>query len=499
MKLPQHATAPVAVAALLLAVMAVHAATFRNMFALGEVQSEITHRIFALPVFVVLLWQARATLRWPQVKPTAAGVVLLALLGTAWAAGELTFIRALSEVAVVAMIPAAVLAVFGWKWLAVLSFPLFFLLFAVPLRGPLVDWQVALTADFVHSSLRATGIPVHRDGAFFELPGKSWSVADECSGVEYLSACLMFGVLYAWTMFSNNRKRAWFVAGAAILGIAGNWLRAYLTIALAHLSGNRLFAEGHGTFGWIFFAVLLFLYCWAGWRNRDSAEQYPTGSAAAGDAREGSRPQGNLPMKFLALVALIAWPVGLTAIPIPSDEPVAEISAPSVQNGWAAQDGVANPWMPQLKNAAWTHGFSYARSDSDAPVQLVIGGFSRQSWNAKLVTSVHELAPPGWSQVRRDRFATTVGGASVEGRAIVVRNGSERFRVWQWYALHGQFTGADTTAKWLQLKARLAGKPDRGYWIAVAIKADKGAEQADEALRSFTAALGEPLARKLFP
>ena len=175
-------------------------------------------------------------------------------------------------------------------------------------------------------------------------------------------------------------------------------------------------------------------------------------------------------MKFLALVALIAWPVGLTAIPIPSDEPVAEISAPSVQNGWARAGRCRESMDAAAQNAAWTHGFSYARSDSDAPVQLVIGGFSRQSWNAKLVTSVHELAPPGGhrcdvtvspqrSAAHRSKAAQS--SFAMEANDSAFGNGTRCM---------AQFTGANTTAKWLQLKARLAGKPDRGYWIAVAIQ-----------------------------
>jgi EpsI family protein len=476
--------------------MALHVTTFRNLLAVGEVESEISHRVFALPVFLVLLWQARTALRWPQATPSGAGVALLVLLGLSWAAGELTYIRALSEVAVIALIPAAVLAMFGWTWFFVLLFPMCFLLFAVPLRGPLVDWQVALTADFVHAALRFSGVPVHRDGAFFELPGRSWSVADECSGVEYLSACLMFAALFAWTMYASNRKRAWFVLGAVVLGLAGNWLRAYLTIALAHFSGNRLFAEGHGTFGWIFFACLLFLYCWVGWRYRDSIED---SSVPAVDEPSNRGTGAGKVMIALALAALIGWPLAMAAWPAPAGVEAHPISAPEIPGAWTVQDATACPWQPRLKNPVWTRDYCYKDANSSPPVHLAIGGFARQSWNTKLVTSVHELAPQGWSMVQRDQYASALGKFHVEGRAFVVRKGGERFRVWQWYALHNEVTGSDLTAKWHQLKARLTGKPEQSFWIAVAVRTDQGVDRADEALRTFVAALGEPLARSLFP
>ncbi|MBL8515280.1 MAG: EpsI family protein, partial [Betaproteobacteria bacterium] len=286
-----------------------------------------------------------------------------------------------------------------------------------------------------------------------------------------------------------------FVLGAVVLGLAGNWLRAYLTVALAHFSGNRLFAEGHGTFGWVFFACLLFLYCWVGWRYRDSFEDSPAPAMVEpGNCRAAAKPT----LIALAFSALIGWPLAMAAWPPPASVEVHPVSAPEMVGGWIVQEGAACPWQPKLKNPVWTRDFCYKDAHSSPPVHMAIGGFARQSWNAKLVTSVHEIAPLGWSMVQRDQYASASGKIHIEGRAFVVRKGGERFRVWQWYALHGEFSGSDIAAKWHQLKARLAGKPEQSYWIAVAVRADQGVERADETLRAFVAALGEPLARSLF-
>src|SRR6185295_10047944 len=94
--------------------------------------------------------------------------------------------------------------------------------------------------------------------------------------IEYLSACAMLSVLYAWTMYRSTQKRLIFVAGAILLGISGNWLRAYLTILIAHISDNQLLRDDHGTFGWLMFAALLFAYCWIGWsfRDRETADNF---------------------------------------------------------------------------------------------------------------------------------------------------------------------------------------------------------------------------------
>lgn len=493
-----QSTAPIAVAALVLVVMSVYAATFRNLLAVGEVQAEVTHRVFALPVFLFLLWQARGALRWDCVFPSLAGIALLSGAGLLWSIGEMTFIRALSEGSVIVMIPMAVFAIFGRSWLRVLLFPLCFLLFAVPLRGPLVDWQVALTADFVHIALRFTGIPVFRDGAFFELPGRSWSVADECSGVEYLSACLMFATLFAWTLYAANSKRTWFVLGALVLGLAGNWLRAYLTIAVAHLSGNKIFAQGHGTFGWILFAILLFLYCWIGWRYRDSMQDRSPQSPATEKAVTRHNARTILPTVAMALAGLVVWPVALAAMGQPAEGTKTQLTALSLPPVWAFREDNSCQWKPELQNPLWTRDYCFARQGEGVPIHLSVSGFGRQNWNTKLVTSVHKLAPSGWSMTQRDQFSAKLGSVRLAGRAYVIRKGGERYRVWQWYALQGEFTGSDIAAKWLQLKARLSGVPERSYWVAIAIRADQGIERADMQLQAFLDDLGSPLSIALF-
>ncbi|MBL8520732.1 MAG: EpsI family protein [Betaproteobacteria bacterium] len=491
-------------AALVVSVIAAYLATFRNLFAVGVVESELTHRVFALPVFLVLLWHSRDSLQWPEARPRIAGLVLLCAAGTLWMLGELMLIRAFSEIAVLLMIPSAVLAVFGWEWLKALMFPLFFLMFAVPLRGPLVDWQVALTADFVHLALRGTGIPVHRDGAFFELPGRSWSVADECSGVEYLSACLMFSALFAWMMYAGTRKRLVFLAGAVLIGLAGNWLRAYLTIALAHASGNRLFAHGHGTFGWLLFAAILFLFCWAGWRFRDSivapARAHASATSGFGPfSWRGTRASAWIVAGTVFLI--LAWPA-LIKLATPAEaSALPSFVAPSLPPPWVPAEASRCPWRPQMKNPVWTESACYASTaagSAPATAQLFVAAFANQNWNSKLVSSIHGLAPEGWSLVKRESVSMNLGEQPVTGRAFVVRRAGERFRVWQWYAVDGQYAGSDIRAKLLQLRSRLAGKPDVSFWLAAATPVVSDVDAADRVLQEFVLMGGNAIRTSIF-
>ena len=72
-----------------------------------------------------------------------------------------------------------------------IAFPLGFLFFAVPFGDFLTPWLVDRTADFTVVALRATGIPVFREGTEFVIPTGSWSVVQACSGIRYLMASVM--------------------------------------------------------------------------------------------------------------------------------------------------------------------------------------------------------------------------------------------------------------------------------------------------------------------
>ncbi|TNY03004.1 archaeosortase/exosortase family protein, partial [Escherichia coli] len=67
-----------------------------------------------------------------------------------------------------------------------IAFPLGFLFFAVPFGDFLTPWLMERTADFTVVALRASGIPVFREGLEFIIPSGSWSVVQACSGIRYL-------------------------------------------------------------------------------------------------------------------------------------------------------------------------------------------------------------------------------------------------------------------------------------------------------------------------
>ena len=132
------------------------------------------------------------------------------------------------------------------------------------------------TADFTVAALRASGIPVYREGLQFVIPSGSWSVVEACSGIRYLMASFMVGSLFAYLNYRSWRRRLAFVAVSLVVPIVANWLRAYMIVMLGHLSGNTL-AVGvdHLIYGWVFFGIVIMAMFMVGarWSEPDAQPQ----------------------------------------------------------------------------------------------------------------------------------------------------------------------------------------------------------------------------------
>ena len=494
---------PVLVIMSLVAVTLAFWPTFHDLLGIGAPSEEYTHRILVIPIFLVAVWRLRFELTTLPIRVFWPGLIALAGAGMVWLAGELTFIRLFTETAVIAMVPIVVLTVFGCRWLWALSFPLFFLLFVVPIQGALVNLQVDLTAKFAYLGLLATGIPVHREGPYFELPTGKWSIAAACSGVEYLSACMMLAALYAWTMYTTTRKRALFMAGAVVVALTGNWLRAYLTILIAHLSDNRFLRHGHGTFGWLLFAALLFIYCAIGWRFRDHEALKDAGNNPANARLQPGSSRSSSALKLvtisvIVLAALFVWPLLKNAFAREQRSGPIEIANVSPTSGWSTVENPSVDWTPTLTNPSRQRVQSFEKNGHK--VDVFVGVFAGQTWASKLVTSVNGLIAPEssrWSLVERGSASVPHLEGDLEVKTGVVLGGDKRIMAWQWYWIGGRSTANDVKAKLEQLRVRLGGNYDSADWITIYTLVDSSPVTAANTLTEFMRDMSEPLERAL--
>lgn len=460
---PWRLREPALLAALIALIAWAYWPTVRELSGAGE-RSD-THFAFVGPAFAWLAWERLDEIRGLPLRPWWPGLIALALLVLAWTLGELVFVRIVTDAAVVAMLPAAVLALMGPAWVRALAFPLGFLVFAIPFWAPLVPALANGTAEALAIALPLSGIPMQREGAFFSIPSGLWAVADACSGVEYLGACAILGALMAGAFFTSWKKRAAFMAAALAVGIAGNWLRAYLVVVIAHLSDNRLLRDDHGWFGWALYALMLAALGWAGWRHREPA---PTSAPAHPQPKSPPASRRALSAAIAVLLVLAAWPRLLPAL-LHRDAPAAPPRIANIvpANGWRAVPPDPARWAPRLHRPAAFRTQSFEKDGRRVDVH--IGLFVNQSWDSKLVDARHRLADPeamGWAEVDSGEAWVNLNGEARRVNAVSLRGPASGAQAWQWYEVDGQATADGVTAKLLQLQS-LPGADAAAIWVAV--------------------------------
>ena len=165
---------------------------------------------------------------------------------------------------------AGALAIFGWPALKSRLFAISFLVFMIPLPTPAFEFaSLALqraSADVAEVMLRATGMPVLRDGMMMHLPNLRIIVAEECSGIRSTFVLFMTSLIASNLFLRTGWKRALLVLAILPIAILRNAFRittiAWLTV---NVNPNIIHSPLHHRGGPVFFVLSLaplFLLLW---------------------------------------------------------------------------------------------------------------------------------------------------------------------------------------------------------------------------------------------
>lgn len=452
-----------------------------------------THGFVVPPIALWLIWRQRHRLAKLTPYPTPWILWLVAGAGLAWLLGELAVMNALTQLAFVVLLVLTAPAILGLPIARTLAFPLGFLFFAVPIGEFVMPQLMEWTANFTVLALRLTGIPVYREGLQFVIPSGHWSVVEACSGVRYLIASLMVGVLFAYLTYTSLRRRLIFIGVSAVVPIVANWLRAYMIVMLGHLSGNRLAAGvDHLIYGWLFFGVVIMLMFIIGarWAENPPPESTPALSSSS------ARPIGSGP--FWIVAAMLA---ALTAAPHLANRLIAEGNtavAPRLPDvlkdlagGWRQTPVGFSDWQPHFVNPSADLKLGFANGEHS--VGLYVAYYRNQDYDRKLVSSTNVMVPSqdhAWTQLGRGTQILNLDGqtvalrtAELRGNTTSARQGNEtRLVAWQTYWIGGHLTASDHLAKLYTVLSRLLGQGDDSAVIVLYAPIDQpgGGESALE-------------------
>ena len=479
-----------ALPAFLLVLLAVLLIFWRTGLAMVEIwdRSEtFAHAFVVPPISLWLIWRQRAQLALMAPRPAPLVLLLMALVAFGWLLGELAAVNSATQLAFVALLVLCVPLQLGWPVARELLFPLGFLFFCVPVGEFMMPQMMQWTADFTVMAVRLSGVPVYREGLSFVIPSGTWSVVQACSGIRYLIASVMVGVLFAYLNYRSLKRRLLFVLVSFLLPVLANWLRAYMIVMLGHLSGNKI-ATGvdHIIYGWIFFGVVMLLLFMIGMRwSEPEAEPVQPAAQAAGADRTSS---GFAPVALMGLV-LLALPA-LALHQLTKADPVAEagfvLEAPDLAaKGWQISPASDLGYKTHFVQPRGELQRSYAKPGAPA-VGVYVAYYRSQDYASKLISSNNALAPVGDSRWRSSEGG--VADQSVDGRALSWRTatlrppnlsqevGGQHLVARQIYWVAGRWTGSDELAKFYAALSRLTGQGDDSAVLVLYADAAQGGE-----------------------
>ena len=226
--------------------------------------ADMGHGFFVPIVAGWIVWRRRDELLALRPQPNYWGLLVVFWGMLQMLLGSLGAELFLARTAFIISIVGAVLFLGGTKMLRLLAFPLFLLLFMIPIPA-IIYSQITLRFQIMASTIASTalnaiGVPVLQMGNVLELAnGMQLNVAEACSGIRSLLSLSFLSLVYAYLFDRKVWMRAVLLIAALPIAIAANAMRVTLTGIIASVKPE--YAEGalHMFEGWVLFVVALLL------------------------------------------------------------------------------------------------------------------------------------------------------------------------------------------------------------------------------------------------
>lgn len=239
---------------------------------LGEawLEDNNSHGPFIPLIVLYMMW-----LRWPTLHAIAHrgswwGVSIVGVGLCVYVVGQFAAMHAIVHLSLWMVIVGLLGCAIGLAGIRRLTFPLLYLLAAVPLpvflqyelSSKLQLWSSALGVGFLH----AIGVTAYREGNVIDLGPTQLQVVEACSGLRYLFPLMALTLLMAYLYRQSFWKRATLVLSSIPISILLNGFRIGVIGILVGFYGQAA-AEGFTHFfeGWIFFVASLAILCGEMW------------------------------------------------------------------------------------------------------------------------------------------------------------------------------------------------------------------------------------------
>ena len=245
-----------------------YAPTLRNLGDQWMNDEDMGHGFFVPLVAGYIVWQRREELAAIPVKPNYWGLGLLLWGAFQLSVGTLGAELFLQRTAILFTLIGAILVIYGNKVLKAMAFPLFLLLFMIPIPRIIytrITFPLQLFASRVAETLlNLINIPVLRDGNVLELASQKLSVVEACSGIRSLLSLSFLSLVYAYFFDPDKPWMKWALLAATIpIASLANAGRVTITGIISEYRTDLAQGFFHSLEGWLIFIVAMVLMIFA--------------------------------------------------------------------------------------------------------------------------------------------------------------------------------------------------------------------------------------------
>lgn len=206
--------------------------------------SNNSHGILVPLISAYLIWKKREKLKLAVITNSNWGAIILVISMAVYVVSYAGAIAVISRSMIVFSLIGLVLFTLGKSGFKLLVFPLFFLIFMVPIPDSIIGivaFPLQLFATKISAIIiQALSIPVYREGNMLYFVETQLETAEACSGIRSIVSLTMISVLFAYLLDAGKTGKALLVASAVPLALIGNFIRVSGTGILAHFYGSKV-------------------------------------------------------------------------------------------------------------------------------------------------------------------------------------------------------------------------------------------------------------------
>ncbi len=453
--------------------------------------SSTYNHVILIPLIIAWLFHQRLG----ELKQIAPGGWWPGLLGFAgavllWVLGSCASVALVTQIAAVAMLITAALAILGPYAGAALAFPLGYMLLLVPFGDELVSPMQMITAAITVWLVHLSGIKAGISGVFIDTPAGLFEVAEACSGVKFLVAMFAFAVLVANVCFVSWARRIAFIAMALIVSVLANGIRAWGTIfAAQYIGAERAGGIDHLIYGWVFFGLVIVATLALAWRffDRPAYAALIDPEAIKGSALLNALAKahsGAMTSLLIAAALVIGgriWANAADSLAAPSPAQVVLADVP----GWQRVDYTPREWWEPRAGGADHRLLGRYRNQQGETIDVFFALYSSQGPGRKAAGFGEGALRPesNWSW-----FSS--GPAVANGKSERLRAVNKTVRLADTYFRNGDLTtGANAQLSLALMRDRLLLRA-RPTMMLILSSEEQGDHPAESTIAAFRQSIG---------